>query len=816
MELNDDELNEQIIAYSRGSVAGYDILSEDGSKADEGVYSVKVRVRVERDMIRDGVKTATNKTATVSFRPADLKPEKEHLDPVTVQSTDAINTTNKGNESQGAELLLAMLERYNPEDFITFRTVGKVTPVKDKEDFVQVLVEVSFNDKLYNEAFIPDLKQVLGQIAAKKKDITLTKQRDIIRRIRDKKGAPLADSSVIMSGSNLGKDFNLAVFDKPDRFGCTVYQFKKEETDKILNNETGILAQFRSRIAAVKGFEIELTDENDSPIETTEHTIMMPFLLTDNVIRDNVWAFHPTLMQYQDMYSFVPLYIENKQITIPLRFELPEEFQKITRNIKANLLTDEDFSSAWLKTRKWLHNAALNNLKNGATISHSLLDEAGGEYPLSLAALQVIEAQKVASNNSLLAEEVIDHLSPMIEAGNYEVAYSVYNSLLSREEANKAKPYLNTAAKINPEAMIIAGNNNEGMRILSLLASQGQPNAANALGNIYLNGIGVRKDTRIAARYAEVVKTGVPMSTSDTENEYPLALAARQSEEVRKIMSDDELTLDEAIYRLTPFAEAGNYTALYAIACKYEDETWDTDANKSARWWAAVEDQQEYDRNKVKSNNLNNYLAKIAERKKEWLLYLTKAAAVHPEAMIRMGETQEQGFHDVKVNPKRAKAYFDEGIRLLSLFAFQGLPSAAAELGHVYIEGLGTKQDIPRATRYFEFARKAGYYHPELWLWEHYGVTMRQVTIPEKVKERIRDENARTCILLVREKFYADSIMNNSGRVDEGVLVNLPSLHLARKFMNNKKQNSLDSLTFSLGDSGRYGDDAYFSFKPDK
>ena len=55
MELNDDELNEQIIAYSRGSVAGYDILSEDGSKADEGVYSVKVRVRVEREYknIRD-------------------------------------------------------------------------------------------------------------------------------------------------------------------------------------------------------------------------------------------------------------------------------------------------------------------------------------------------------------------------------------------------------------------------------------------------------------------------------------------------------------------------------------------------------------------------------------------------------------------------------------------------------------------------------------------------------------------------------------------------------------------------------------------
>lgn len=625
MELNDDELNEQIIAYSRGSVAGYDILSEDGSKADEGVYSVKVRVRVERDMIRDSVKTATNKTATVSFRPADLKPEKEHLDPVTVQSTDAINTTNKGNESQGAELLLAMLERYNPEDFITFRTVGKVTPVKDKEDFVQVLVEVSFNEKQYYDAFVPDLKQVLGQIAAKKKDITLTKQRDIIRRIRDKKGAPLADSSVIMSGSNLGKDFNLAVFDKPDRFGCTVYQFKKEDADKILNNETGILAQFRSRIAAVKGFEIELTDENDSQIEATEHTIMMPFLLTDNVIRDNVWAFHPTLMQYQGMYSFVPLYIENKQITIPLRFELPEEFQKITRNIKANLLTDEDFSSAWLKTRKWLHNAALNNLKNGAAISRNLLDEAGEEYPLSLAALQIIEAQKVASDDSLLAEEVIDHLSPMIEAGDYEVAYAVYNSLLSHKEATKAKQYLNTAAKINPEAMITAGNNNEGMRILSLLASQ-------------------------------------------------------------------------------------------------------------------------------------------------------------------------------------------------------GLPSAAAELGHVYIEGLETKQDIPRATRYFEFARKAGYEHPELWMWEHYGVTMRQVAIPEKVKEAFNNnydiqaeikKNARTCILLVREKVYSYSEGDAFYRATDGrgSVLNLPVWYIASTLKNSHSEAAMRFFAYSIDGTHNA---KYFEYKSGK
>ncbi len=647
-ELNNDELNEQIIAYSRGSVSGYDILSEDGTKADEGVYYVKVRVRVEREFLRDGVKVATNKTATVSFRPSDLEPEKEQLDPATAHSTDAINTTNKGNESQGAELLRAMLERYNPEDFITHRVVGKVTPVKDKKEFVQVLVEVSFNDKLYYDAFVPDLKQVLDQIAANKKDITLTKQRDIIRRIRDKKGAPLADSSVIMSGSNLGKDFSLAVFDKPDRFGCTVYQFKKEEADKILNNETGILAQFRSRIAGIKGFEIELTDENDSQVDSTEQKIMLPFLLTDNVIRDNVWAFHPTLMQYQGMYCCVPLYIENSQVTIPLRFELPEEFQTITRNVHAKRLSDEEFSSAWLKTRKGLHSASLNYLTKGAGVARSLFEEAGEEYPLSLSALQTIEADE--------------------------------------------------------------------------------------------------------------------------------------------ILADNDLHLDEVVDRLAPLAEAGSHQALHATSQRLERE-------------------------------INDF-----ETQKRGVPYLTRAATVDPDAMIQMGEVQEQGFYGVKANPKRAKAFYDEGIRILSLLASQGLPSAAAQLGHVYIEGLGTKQDTQRATRYFEFARKAGYEHPELWLWEHYGVTMRQVAIPEKVKEQIGGENARTCILLVREKVYAYSsnILSyhahiNGAHVEVSIL-NLPVWYIASSEMNyGNKQSNINNMSFSAYDaSGEYNHKDFNYKKSDK
>ena len=87
------------------------------------------------------------------------------------------------------------------------------------------------------------------------------------------------------------------------------------------------------------------------------------------------------------------------------------------------------------------------------------------------------------------------------------------------------------------------------------------------------------------------------------------------------------------------------------------------------------------------------------------------------------------------------------------------LPSAAASLGYVYIEGLGTKQDIPRAERYYKFAEKSGYTDPEYWVWVHYGVTLRQVVPPAKILEEIRQhgndyKDARTCLYFVREKVY--------------------------------------------------------------
>lgn len=360
-----------------------------------------MRLWILRDILRDDAAHVSSGGAEITFSADDVRKRIDELDAKALEARNASQKTSKAKSQTAAELLSAMLNRYKPENFLTCYIPGKPDPVKDKQDMFTLNVEIGVNSKLYKDSFVPDLEQVLDQISAVKKNGLLIKKKNELRNIAAIKPVTLKET-VIFQADGLGEEYSVAVFDKPDRFGCTVYQFKKEEDDKILNNETGILAQFRSRIAGIKGFEIALTDENDSQVDSTKQTTMLSFLLTDNVIRDNVWAFHPTLMQYKGMYCYVPLYIENSQVTIPLRFEIPKEFQEITRNVHANRLTDEEFSSAWLKTHKGLRSASLNYLTKGAGVARSLFEEAGEEHPLSLAALQTIETSEILADNNLL------------------------------------------------------------------------------------------------------------------------------------------------------------------------------------------------------------------------------------------------------------------------------------------------------------------------------------------------------------------------------------------------------------------------------
>lgn len=343
-ELNNDQLTERIIAYSRGLIAKYEVTSVDDTRAAQGIYKVKTKLWIIRDLLRDGAKHASANSASISISAEDLiRKQKEELDAKNLESRNVAEETAKMKAQTGADLLSAMLSRYKPENFLTCYIPGKPEPIKDKPDFFKLNVEINFNDKLYRDSFIPDLIQVLDQIASVNKNTMMTKYKNEFRNLSAKKSLTAATDSLIFKADGLGKDgYTLAVFNKPERFGVRLYGFKSEDANNISN----VLSEFMSRAGHVQGIVLELQDEDRETIETIEQRIEMKYLLTRN--KKNLWAVHPTIMKNTSSYSI--RYEETKQIIHPVELEMPQEVLPYIKNIKVSLLLGEPPApkKAWL------------------------------------------------------------------------------------------------------------------------------------------------------------------------------------------------------------------------------------------------------------------------------------------------------------------------------------------------------------------------------------------------------------------------------------------------------------------------------------
>ena len=335
-ELNNDQLTERIVAYSRGLVEKYEVLGVDDSKASQGIYKVKMRLWIVQDLLRDGAKHASASSAEISFSPADFKKKQEELDAKAAKELEAKNAaaeTAKKKSKTASELLDAMLERYKPEDFLSCYIPGKPEPVKDKPDVFTLNVELNFNDKLYKEAFVPDLIQVLDQIAASKKNTMLVKLKNQLRDLASKKELKGSDT-IISKVFETEKDFNFAVYNRPERFGVRLYSFNSNDIENIKN----VLSKFIDRTGHVKGISIELIDDEKEVIETLEQKFLLKYLLSAS--QDNKWTVHPTIIQSAS---------ESTRVIIPITLEMPEEIIPFVKNLKASLIVyTGNLSKGWL------------------------------------------------------------------------------------------------------------------------------------------------------------------------------------------------------------------------------------------------------------------------------------------------------------------------------------------------------------------------------------------------------------------------------------------------------------------------------------
>ena len=345
-ELNNDQLTERIIAYSRGLVDKYEVTGVDDSRASVGIYKVKMRLWIIQELLRDGAKHASTGSASIAFSAEDvIRQQKEELDAKALEARNAAAETAKMKAKTGAELLSAMLGRYKPEDFLTCYIPGKPEAVKDKADFFKLNVQINFNDKLYKESFIPDLIQVLDQIASVKKNTMLVKYKQDLRNIASKKGSTRQASSVIFNADGLGTNgYTLAVYNRPERFGVRMYGFKSDDANSI----NSALLRFMRCTSRVQGIVLELQDEDKETIETIERKLDLKFLMTNKPDNKKLWAVHPTIMQKTG--SATSSYQENSQVIVPVEIEMPSEVLPYVKEIKASLLLREEIEDApaWL------------------------------------------------------------------------------------------------------------------------------------------------------------------------------------------------------------------------------------------------------------------------------------------------------------------------------------------------------------------------------------------------------------------------------------------------------------------------------------
>ena len=328
-ELKDDKLTERIIAYSRGLVEKYEVTGVDDSRADRGIYAVNVRMWIIQELLRDGAQHASSGSAEITFSPNDIKRQKEELDAKSLEARNAAEETSRKKAITGAELLGAMLERYKPENFLSCYIPGKPEPVKGKADTFTLNIEVSFNGKLYSENFVPDLEQVLDQIAESKKNILMVKKKNELRTLASGKTIK-RDYTVIFEADGLGKGYTLAVYDKPERFGARLYSFRNDEAPQI--NE--VLKKFVSRTAYVRGILLELQDEDRETLDSVTKNFKLKYLMSAS----NVCVVHNTVINFSS---------EGTKFTVPVEIELPEEVLPYVKFFKASLIIDNR-QKGWL------------------------------------------------------------------------------------------------------------------------------------------------------------------------------------------------------------------------------------------------------------------------------------------------------------------------------------------------------------------------------------------------------------------------------------------------------------------------------------
>lgn len=263
-EIDQNQVAERIIAHSRGVVDGYEILMTDNQA---GVYRLRMKAKVRRDVLHDGLQYVASKGQVIAFSADDLKPRKD-LALESLESQDAQGNTEATRARDGAALLVEVLRKFKPEDFFILQATSKLRALPDKPDTFEMDFEVSLNEDRYYKEYVPEMKRVLDQVAVEKKKEFYRDPKAIeaIRALK-KEGIQHTGSSDSVYIQYAQQAKGAMLFDTSNPFAYLVYTLEPA----LLEQLSQIYGE-KAKSTAYK-FTIGFYDESNNEVFSADSTI---------------------------------------------------------------------------------------------------------------------------------------------------------------------------------------------------------------------------------------------------------------------------------------------------------------------------------------------------------------------------------------------------------------------------------------------------------------------------------------------------------------------------------------------------------------
>ncbi|MDR1612643.1 MAG: formylglycine-generating enzyme family protein [Planctomycetota bacterium] len=321
-EVSQDEVSETIIAHSRGLIEKYEILMADDSRAGDGVYRIRLKAWVRKDILRDGLEYVASRGQVMAFSIEDLK--KDELDPGKAESLDAMESSQAAQGREAAKLIVQLLNKYRQADFVNLAIAGKPAQVEGAKDMLRIELAVSFNEDLYYKGFLPEAKKLFAQIAKTARKGYYRNQ-EAVENIRK-----LQNSNVETTASIYGEyaedGFDLVLPDAKNTFSYNGYALSGETLDNLAAMGREIDSRF-ARLA----FRIQFLNGDGDEVYQFEESISLTAFRTNRFQRGKR-VFYPSLL--------IDGGKECLKETVGFEFLMPEELLGEVKSMKLEIVED--------------------------------------------------------------------------------------------------------------------------------------------------------------------------------------------------------------------------------------------------------------------------------------------------------------------------------------------------------------------------------------------------------------------------------------------------------------------------------------------